>query len=223
MLESDALAKLDMWLVSPSGVDDTLPWLAVIRDSAVYRTYVIDVANAAGCSQSDVERYVDRFVESRQQRKSDAYARLNNKLHAMGVAYDKTGSSYQGSNYSNGYGQSSGYGMNGGYNQGGYGQSGYPSGYGQNNGYRSSNDPFDALNQTVVSDYEGSPCDFCGTPCRMRMQKKLTTGGIMLVVVLGMLCLPLVIIPIMFMRKAVAEEFCPRCGSVNSINGRRIR
>lgn len=87
MLESDAVAKLDVWLICPSGGEDTLPLLAAIRDSAVYRTYVIDVANVVGCSQSDIERYVDHFADSRQQL-SNAYARINHKLHAMGVSYD---------------------------------------------------------------------------------------------------------------------------------------
>ena len=211
MLERDALSKLNVWLVNPSGVEDTLPWLAAIRDSEVYCTYVIDVANVAGCSQSDVERYVDRFMESRQQRKADAYARLNNKLNAMGVSRNETKAPYPDrSGYSDGYNQDSGYNQDGGYNQ--------------SRGRVTSKEFFDSFKQTVTADdYEGEPCDFCGTPCRMRAESKLTTAGLVLTVIFGLSCSPLILIPLIFMRKKSLEEYCPRYGCVNSIDGKRLR
>lgn len=207
MNPNEACHKIDQWLLVPIDYNDVLESLAEIRNTDRYDRYVAKVAEAEFKSVAEVRADVDSYASTQYGR----YDALNEKLSKI------SGNKINSSRYSreedihdeierdrNGIVDPQKQ-LNARY-----------SSYVQN---RMVPDADDAPLIPERKHYSIAPvyCSQCGSVMLQEKQKEgMTCGQVFLCVLFGLIFLPLILIPILFMRKEKTIYRCPKCGRIHA-------
>ena len=203
MTQNDAIQKLESWLLVPVDYDTVIPALARIHDTADFSYYVKRVAETEYVTPQKVLDNVNQYLSTHPvqddlevlDKKLEQISGRSNRQIARELQpaqvdiLDELDSRRQ--RKLNGASDS-----------------------------EKMNDAFQSFVSGYIAGKSSSlpvpTCRNCHTPLATREVSEMTTGAIILTIILFFFCLPLAILPILFGRQKKTQKYCPKCKRIHS-------
>ena len=202
MTQSEAIQKIESWLLVPVDYENIIPALASIRHTPDFTFYLKRVAEVEYTSPSEIEKTIDQYLAFHPNQ--NPYSSLDEKLSRISGRNNR-----QVANELNAKPMDILDELNARRAQ-------------KQNG-KSEEEKLSDAYQSYVNGYVSKKetnlparkCTYCDTPLETREVKTLSTKAIIWIFILIFICPPLILIPIIFGREKKLRYYCTRCGRIH--------
>ena len=201
MTQSEAIQKIEAWLLVPVDYENIIPALACIRHTPDFTFYIKRVAEVEYTSPAEIEKTVDQYLVFHPNQ--NPYSSLNDKLSQI------SGRSRQVANELNAKPMDI--------------LDELDAKRAQKQTGKSDEEKLSDAYQAYVNGYIAGKetnlpvrtCVYCNTPLATREVNPLTTKSMIWICIFIFTCPILIIFPLLFGREKKLRHYCPKCGKIH--------